>query len=176
MTSKPSNAAADRIEIVDPDPSWPRQFITEARALRGVLPDTTGLQIEHFGSTAVQGLRAKPIIDILIVHPEPRLWPPLIDSISSLGYVFWVENPRKDRMFFVKGMPPFGPRRTHHAHIRVPADAQSELRFRDALRADATLARKYAELKDDLAARYANDRDAYTEAKTEFVAEVLRKS
>ncbi len=58
-------------------------------------------------------------------------------------------------------------------HVRVPADANAELRFRDALRADAALARSYGELKDRLAARFAGDREGYTEAKTAFVAEVL---
>jgi GrpB-like predicted nucleotidyltransferase (UPF0157 family) len=167
------NVDEDRIEIVEPDPAWPQEFNTEAHALRSVLPVISGLRIEHFGSTAVPGLHAKPIIDILIVHPDQALWPSLIDALASRGYVFWAENPRKDRMFFVKGMPPFGSRRTHHVHVRVPADAIAELRFRDALRANATLVRKYAQLKDDLATLYANDRDAYTNAKTAFVAEVL---
>jgi GrpB-like predicted nucleotidyltransferase (UPF0157 family) len=168
-----SNAEEDRIEIVDPDPTWSNQFNEEVRTLRAVLPAISGLQIEHFGSTAIPGLRAKPIIDILIVHPDPSQWAPLIDVLSSLDYVFWAENPRHDRMFFVKGMPPFGSHRTHHVHVRVPVDAKAELRFRDALRADAALIRKYEELKDDLATRFANDRDAYTNAKTPFVAEVL---
>jgi GrpB-like predicted nucleotidyltransferase (UPF0157 family) len=167
-------AAVDRIEIVDPDPSWPSQFELEMRALRAVLPAAPGLQIEHIGSTAVPGLRAKPIIDIVVLHPAPDQWKSLIEPITSLGYVYWAENPRRDRMYFVKGMPPYGARRTHHVHVRVPDDARAELRFRDALRADAALARRYAELKDALAARYANDRDAYTEAKTNFVSEALR--
>jgi GrpB-like predicted nucleotidyltransferase (UPF0157 family) len=76
-------------------------------------------------------------------------------------------------MFFVKGLPPFGTGRTHHVHVRIPADTCAELEFRDALRADARLARRYARLKDDLALRYADDREAYTEAKTQFVSEVL---
>jgi GrpB-like predicted nucleotidyltransferase (UPF0157 family) len=163
----------DRIEIVDPDPSWPDQFEAEAGALRAVLPAVAGLQIEHIGSTAVPGLRAKPIIDIVVLHPVPELWRSLIEPINSLGYIYWAENPRKDRMYFVKGMPPYGSRRTHHVHVRVPDDARAELRFRDALRADAVLARRYAELKDALAVRYPNDRDAYTDAKTNFVNEAL---
>jgi GrpB-like predicted nucleotidyltransferase (UPF0157 family) len=168
-----SNADDDRVEIVDADPAWPHQFNLEARALRAALRAVPGFQIEHFGSTAVPGLCAKPIIDILIIHSDPSLWPLLIDPLVSLGYVLWVENPRKDRMFFVKGMPPFGSRRTHHVHVRVPVDARAELRFRDALRANPDLVRKYAELKKGLAIRYANDRDAYTDAKSAFVAEVL---
>jgi GrpB-like predicted nucleotidyltransferase (UPF0157 family) len=170
------DTAEDRIELVDPDPSWPGQYAAEAGALIQVLPHAPGVSLEHFGSTAIPDIRAKPIIDILVIHPQPGRWPDLIAPIASLGYVFWPENPRKDRMFFVKGMPPFGPRRTHHVHVRVPSDAKAELLFRNALRGDSTLARRYAELKDVLAVRYRHDRDAYTEAKAEFIAEVLRRT
>lgn len=141
--------------------------------MRAVIPAVSGLQIEHFGSTAVPGLRAKPIIDILLLHPAPDLWQSLIEPIASLGHIYWAENPRRDRMYFVKGMPPFGSRRTHHVHVRIPDDARAGLAFRNALRANSALARRYGELKDELAVRYANDRDAYTEAKTRFVSEVL---
>jgi GrpB-like predicted nucleotidyltransferase (UPF0157 family) len=76
-------------------------------------------------------------------------------------------------MFFVKGMPPFGTRRTHHVHVRLPRDAEAELAFRDLLRADPALVRRYALLKENLAARFPMDRDAYTEGKSAFVANAL---
>lgn len=171
-----SNAAADRIELVDSDPSWTRQYEEEAAALLTVLPAGAGVRLEHFGSTAISGIRAKPIIDILVIHPEPADWPQFIDPITSLGYVYWSENPRKDRLFFVKGKPPFGSGRSHHVHVRVPQDAAAELSFRDLLRGNPELTRRYALLKDSLASRYPNDRDAYTDGKTEFVAEVLRQN
>ncbi len=164
----------DRIELVDPDPSWSRQFEAEAAALIAVLPPVDALRLEHFGSTAVPGIRAKPVIDILAIHPEPARWPDLIGPITSLGYVYWRENPRTDRMFFVKGMPPYGTRRTHHVHVRVPADSVAELAFRDLLRSDRTLALRYEQLKEALAARYPTDREAYTEGKTAFIATALR--
>lgn len=167
------DAIQDRIELVEPDPAWPGQYAAEANVLLPVLREAAGIRLEHFGSTAVPGLRAKPIIDILVIHPQPERWPGLIGPITALGYVYWPDNPRKDRMFFVKGMPPFGARRTHHVHVRVPADCAAELLFRDALRADPALAGRYAALKDALAVRYPDDRDAYTEAKTDFIAGVL---
>ena len=168
-----SNAKEDRIELVAPDTAWARQYKVEAVALRSVIPLVRGLRIAHFGSTSIQGIRAKPIIDIMLIHPEPALWPDLIDVIASLSYVYWAENPRKDRMFFVKGMPPFGLRRTHHLHVRVPNDAVAELSFRDLLRTDPATAREYERVKQELSERYPNDRDAYTEGKAEFVAKVL---
>lgn len=168
-----SNAAEDRVELVAPDKSWPRQFDMEAAALRSAPGLSKGLRLEHFGSTAVPNLRAKPIIDMLLIHPEPEDWPSLIKPLEGLGYAYWAENPRKDRMFFVKGMPPFGSRRTHHVHVRVPKDADRELAFRDLLRAEPALAREYERLKQDLARRYPTDREAYTSGKTEFVARAL---
>jgi len=166
-------AGGDAIELVEPDPTWATQYESEANVLLSLLPAVHGMRLEHFGSTAVPGLRAKPIIDILVIHPEPALWPALVGSLNLAGYAYWSENPRKDRMFFVKGMPPFGTRRTHHVHVRLPQDAEAELSFRDRLRADPALVRRYELLKEDLAARFPNDRDAYTGGKTEFVANAL---
>ena len=168
-----SNAAADRVEIVAPDTLWPRHYEEEAAALRSVLKPFDGFELEHFGSTAIPNLRSKPVIDILLLHSTPALWPQFIAPIQSLGYAYWAENPRKDRMFFVKGMPPFGSRRTHHVHVRVPQDAQGELTFRNLLRANPALARKYEMLKASLAEHYPTDRDAYTDGKTAFISEVL---
>jgi GrpB-like predicted nucleotidyltransferase (UPF0157 family) len=170
-----SNASEDRIELVDPDPAWPRRYRKEAAALLGVLAPIPGLRLEHFGSTAVPNLRAKPVIDIMLIHPTPEVWLQLVEPFGSLGYVYWADNPRQDQMFFVKGMPPFGSRRTHHVHVRVPQDAERELVFRDLLRADAALAHSYEQLKDDLAKRYPTNRQAYTEGKTAFIAEVLKR-
>ena len=64
-----SNADADRIAIVPPDPNWPAQFALEAAAIRAVLDSPKAVPIEHIGSTAVPGLAAKPIIDILLMAP-----------------------------------------------------------------------------------------------------------
>ncbi len=83
-----SNAAEDTIEVVDPDPSWPDQFVAEARAIREALRPLEP-QIEHFGSTAVPNLPAKPIIDLFIILGEVSVWPRLLAPLSSLGYVFW---------------------------------------------------------------------------------------
>jgi GrpB-like predicted nucleotidyltransferase (UPF0157 family) len=80
-------------------------------------------------------------------------------------------------MFFVKGMPPYGERRTHHVHVTEPSGEmwQRRLAFRDYLRANPAEAHRYEALKRDLAARYPSDREAYTDAKTEYVDEIHRK-
>ncbi|HEY1663268.1 MAG TPA: GrpB family protein [Verrucomicrobiae bacterium] len=167
-----SNAAEDPIEIVAPDPGWPKQFAIESNAIKKVLRPLKP-RIEHFGSTAIPSLPAKPIIDIVIILENVSVWPQLIAPLSSLGYVHWVDNPRGDRMFFVKGMPPLGRRRSHHVHVRIPSDAVAELRFRDRLREHPADAARYAKIKYDLVERFKFDRDAYTEAKGGFIQQIL---
>lgn len=167
-------AAEDTIEVVEADPAWPGQFAAEAVAIRQVLHPLTP-RIEHFGSTAVPNLPAKPVIDILIMVADVSVWPGLVAPLASLGYVYWAENPRRDRMFFVKGMPPFGRRRTHHVHVRTPEDG-SELVFRDWLRGHPAEAARYARLKRELAGRFKTDREAYTAAKGEFIKQMLAQA
>src|SRR5579859_6674775 len=121
----------DKIEIVEYDPRWPELYRQEEAALRKALPDIP-LRIEHYGSTAVPGLAAKPIIDILI-RTEEAHWPRLIEPIEKLGYFYWATNPEKDTLYFAKGMPPFGTRRTHHIHVFEPG-RDKEIRFRNHLR------------------------------------------
>jgi GrpB-like predicted nucleotidyltransferase (UPF0157 family) len=168
----------DDIQIVPYDPAWPGLFEAEAQRLGAALDSGQVLGIEHFGSTAVPGLAAKPIIDILIaVGSLKRAKATMIEPILALGYVYWAENPKRDRMFFVKGMPPYGERRTHHIHI-TGLDGEMwcrRLPFRDHLRANPDEARRYEALKYDLARRYPTDRDGYSEAKTDYVEGVYRK-
>ena len=76
-------------------------------------------------------------------------------------------------MFFVKGMPPFGERRTHHVHVfDDAAERKRRIAFRDYLRLHADAAREYAELKRRLAKEFSNDREAYTRGKDEFIVRI----
>lgn len=171
-----SNADADRVEIVPYDDRWPSLFDEEARRLRSQLGDAFGYAIEHVGSTAVAGLASKPIIDIILIVSDVSRWPSIVHPLEVIGYVYWAENPDASRMFFVKGMPPFGTGRTHHVHVRTPDDARAAIRFRDFLIAHPDTARRYETLKRELAARFPTDRDAYTNAKAAFVADVLARA
>jgi GrpB-like predicted nucleotidyltransferase (UPF0157 family) len=168
----------DDVRISPYDPVWPALFAAEAERLRGVLDCDRILGIEHFGSTAVPGLAAKPIIDILIaVDSLARAKETMEKPITALGYLYWPENPKPDRMFFVKGMPPYGARRTHHVHITEQNGEmwRRRLPFRDYLRMHPSEARRYEALKHELALRFPTDRDAYTDAKTEFIEEIYRR-
>jgi GrpB-like predicted nucleotidyltransferase (UPF0157 family) len=168
----------DEIEIVPHDPDWPALYEAERAWLVPVLAPFGLIEIAHVGSTAVPGLAAKPIIDIaaritsLAVAREGT-----VVRLAERGYRFWAANPDPDELFFAKGVPPHAPRRTHHLHVTERAEPFRELlRFRDRLRADAETARRCEALKRDLAARYRTDREAYTKAKTEFVAAVLARA
>jgi GrpB-like predicted nucleotidyltransferase (UPF0157 family) len=168
-----SNAEADVIEICTYNPQWPDLFQNEAVEVRAVLSKDTKTRIEHFGSTAIPGLAAKPIIDIMLINDDIAAWPSLVQPFQSLGYIYWAENPRTDRMFFVKGMPPFGKKRSRHLHVRCSNDVQRELIFRDYLICNPDVAKQYETLKKSLAVQYRCDREAYTESKNDFVQNVL---
>ncbi|MEE2878174.1 MAG: GrpB family protein [Pseudomonadota bacterium] len=167
---------SDEIEIVDYDPNWPAAFALERGRLYDALKGQTILELAHFGSTAIEGMPAKPVIDMLLVVPKldaaKRDLPAVLDR---LGYDYWAENPKKDRLFFVRGMPPRGKRRTHHLHVCQPdGEMLRRLVFIDYLRAHPQEARAYGELKRQLAALHRRDREAYTIAKKEFIDRIIR--
>ncbi len=167
----------DEIEIVAYDPRWPALFAAEGARLRATLDPALVLAIEHLGSTAVPGLAAKPVIDIFITTPSIAAAQALIAPLEALGYLFWSDNPRKDRMFFVKGLPSHGARRTHHIHVmEATAELAGHRRFRDHLRAHPEEAERYAALMRSLAERHRGDREAYTEAKKAFIEAIVAKS
>jgi len=168
----------DEVEIVDYDPRWPLLFDEEARRLREVLDPSLVVGLEHFGSTAIPGLPAKPIIDILVaVRSLVAAQGTFVEALRGLDYVYWADNPKKDRMFFVKGMPPFGSKRSHHVHVTEPqGEMWQRLAFRDYLRTHPEEAETYERLKRRLAAEHRVDREAYTVAKSAYVESVMRKA
>ena len=173
MADEPGGSAQQADEPVTLhayDPAWPAGFRREADVLTAALgPWVTG-GVHHVGSTAVPGLAAKPIIDIMVGVADLESSRPCIDVVAGLGYCYAPH--RADVMhWFCKPSPT---RRTHHLQL-VPTGSErftDVLRFRDYLRAHPPVAEEYAALKRDLAARYADDRGAYTEGKSAMVAEV----
>lgn len=127
--------------------------------------------IHHVGSTAVPGLDAKPIIDILVGVDSLEASRVCFDPLAKLDYLY--APYRADEMhWFCKPHPG---RRTHHLHL-VPTDSSrfsDELAFRDRLRSSRAIAEEYAALKRELAERFADDREAYTEGKADFIRRVL---
>ena len=168
----------DAIKITSYNPQWPALFLNEKQLLESRLAQQSVSAIDHIGSTAIPGMPAKPIIDILISVPSvdeaKRTFPDILDRI---GYDYWSDNPKKDRLFFVRGMPPRGDGRTHHVHVHEKENVvKDHLIFRNYLREAPDEASKYAELKQMLAKKYAQDREAYTEAKSDFIKAILGKA
>ena len=154
------------------DPRWPGLFAAERDRLRLLSPQLPVrlVDIQHIGSTAVPGLAAKPVIDMLAGVESMAAAEALLAPLCAYGYTTSAEfnaslNDRKWLMRWVEG------RRTHHLHIVIHGGKvwAQRLRFRDALRADPALAARYAALKAELAAKHPDDREAYTDGKAAFV-------
>lgn len=174
MTDEESLAAAmhEDVSLHAHDPAWKRAFKQERDRLHALLPGTF-VAIEHIGSTAVAGLVAKPIIDIMAAVESLDDADALIDRLCNHGYTTSREfnatlTDRKWLMRWRDG------HRTHHLHIVVADGApwRDRLAFRDALRGDTGLATRYASLKSELAQTHRDDREAYTDAKASFVRAV----
>ena len=166
-------ASNDEILVVPYDAAWPARFRIESQLLHVALADLKP-QIEHIGSTAVTGLAAKPIIDMLIGVSSLAAFEAQSMRLAVFGYQYIPEYERvlPDRRFFKRVV---NGARTHHVHV-VEKDGiywKRYLKFRNRLREDGLLAARYAELKRRLAARYSFDRDAYTNGKTGFIEAVL---
>jgi GrpB-like predicted nucleotidyltransferase (UPF0157 family) len=172
----PPPSGSDRIYLVPHDPTWAARFAAERQAIYAAVHPSVPLLIEHIGSTAIAGLPAKPIIDLLLGAPRAH-WPGIIAALKAIGYVHWEDNPAPDREFLVKGMPPYGAGRTHHVHLgEANGPLWGGVLFRDYLNAHPAEREAYADLKRRLAAAHPADREAYTEGKTEFVAEVMARA
>lgn len=169
----------DQIALAPYDPLWPDMANAEIKKLHVILPSKHAIDIQHVGSTAIPGIMSKPIIDIQIaVDSLNAIKQIAIDNLKTLDYVYWDENPDTQRMFFVKGMPPHGDKRTHHIHIVEPSSRHwvGKISFRDYLLLHPETAHEYEQLKIKLAQQYTYDREQYTEAKTTFVNDVLSKA
>ena len=151
------------------DPRWPERFVTERDRLLALFP-LVFVDIEHIGSTAVPGLVAKPIVDLLAGVETMAMARSMAKALSEVGYTTSAEfnATLTDRQWFMRWADG---RRTHHLHIVVQDGPVwiKHLRFRDALRDSPVFAARYAALKAELAVRHPTDREAYTSAKTAFV-------
>ncbi len=160
----------DRIEIVDYRESWPAEFTGFSSWLKSHFPAGLLTRIEHIGSTAVSGMPAKPVIDILAEIPSfseaRRGILPLMDE--SWEYCWY-----NDHILLIK-REKFRGKRTRHLHLAPPGHEQwKTIVFRDALRNNPKIAEQYASLKRRLAREHAHDREQYTEAKSAFIASAL---
>lgn len=153
---------------------WAEWFADEADRLRGALGKH--VEIEHIGSTAVPGLIAKPIIDMMVgVEQLEDVTADMIARLEELGYRFMPERATKDEIFMLKGPDSH---RTHYLHIVPRSNLRwhNTIMFRNYLRAHDDVRDEYAALKEQLALKFADDRENYTLSKAEFVAGVLSRA
>jgi GrpB-like predicted nucleotidyltransferase (UPF0157 family) len=159
------------VVVVEYDPWWPARFDEEKSRIEEVL-GSRAIAIEHVGSTAVPGLGAKPIIDIMVGVPDlGGAFAGCSAALQGIGYLY-VPRRLPDRHFFHRG--PWGAR-THHLHLTEFGGAMWEryLLFRDYLRTHPDVARQYFEFKRQVAARPNIDRPAYNAAKRPFIDGVI---
>jgi GrpB-like predicted nucleotidyltransferase (UPF0157 family) len=164
---------AEPIVIVDYDPRWPEEFARlrdRAQSAMGEL----AVSVEHVGSTAVPGLPAKPVIDMVVAIASDDDLPEAIERLEAIGY-----RARGD--LGVPGREAFSwPEGETRHHLYVSPTTSEELRaqvaFRDLLLSDSRLATDYVALKRELAEKYRDDRPSYTDGKNDFIAAALASS
>jgi GrpB-like predicted nucleotidyltransferase (UPF0157 family) len=156
------------VYVVAYDPQWPRLYEEEHARIVAVLAGLID-GIEHVGSTAVPGLDAKPVIDIMVGVAGREDGERCVAPLEGLGYEYLGEYGIPGRLYFRRGVP-----RSHQIHM-VEKDGEfweRLLLFRDFLRTHSDAVEEYQQLKRELATRFRDDREAYTEAKTAFIRSV----
>ncbi len=166
-----SESNDEPIRLVAYRSEWPARFERERVLLDRAIGNWVVGGIHHVGSTAVPGLEAKPIIDILAGVADLATSRACFEPLAELDYLY-APYRQEEMHWFCKPDPR---RRSHHLHL-VPVDTarfRDELAFRDLLRADPETAEAYRALKHRLAGRFEHDREGYTDAKAEFIARAL---
>jgi len=158
------------VGLVEYDDRWPSLFDAERQRIAeqcGTLP----LELEHVGGTSIRGMRAKPVLDIAAGRPRGTSIDGYVAALERAGYEHRGERGVPGRQFFRRGQP-----RAYHVHLVEEGGPlwRDYVVFRDYLRAHVEVARQFAAVKRDLAARFPRDREAYLNAKSPHVEEILR--
>lgn len=162
-----------RVVILPYDSGWKCRFEKAASEVKEVFGKEC-IEIHHIGSTAVEGLAAKPIIDLMPVVRSIENIDFFNDKMEELGYIAYGENGLPGRRYFQKG----GDERTHHVHVYQEGNEEirRHLAFRDYLRTHTEEAKKYGALKEKLALEYPLNIEAYINGKAELAAWIEKKA
>ncbi len=177
LEEKIARVVKEEVAVVPYDPVWPEMFEQERRYLLSCLPADLIKRIEHFGSTAVPGLSAKPVVDILVEvtnldETRKRIAP----LLEARGYDYfwrpsWGDDTPPFYAWFIKRDK--NGNRTHHIHmVEAGFEHWDRLKFRDYLIDHPDVSREYAGLKEKLSCAHQGDRVAYTKAKSDFIKKV----
>jgi len=179
LEQKIARVLKEEVAIVSYDPRWPKMFEAERAHLLTCLPGGLIRRIEHFGSTAVPGLCAKPIVDMLVeVTRLEKTRTRIAPVLEARGYDYfwrptWGDDTPPFYAFFIKRDQ--DGKRTHHIHmIKADFEHWDRLLFRDYLIDHPPIADEYGRLKQMLSKQHPKDRVAYTEAKTAFITKVTQ--
>ena len=167
--------------IAEPNLEWKELFEIEKIEIYRILGKEVAIRIEHFGSTAIPNIRAKPTIDILVEIPEgKKIKDGIIQRMKSEGYHYILRNDcPPPYIMFVKGYTEEGIKgQSYHIHMAEEEHdgLWDRLYFRDYLIKNKEIALEYEKLKHELAEVFKYDREAYTEGKTEFVLRITEKA
>lgn len=165
-----------KVSVVEYRPHWRQMFEDEKRRILTALGEAEAL-VEHIGSTAIEGLAAKPVIDIMIGLPDFSLADRLVTGIEALGYEYFkkYEDEMPFRRYFARDS---NGKRSHQIHmVEIGGEFwKRHLFFRDYLRRNPEAAKEYAALKKRLAEREWENVNEYADAKTEFIKSIERKA
>lgn len=174
---KVQRVVREKVAIVPYNPQWPELFRREREHLLSCLPNSLINRIEHFGSTAVPGLAAKPVIDILVeVTSLDETRKRIAPVLESQGYDYfwrptWGDDTPPFYAWFIKR--DLQGSRTHHIHmVEAHFEHWERLLFREYLIDHPDTAQEYGALKERLSAAHSDDRLAYTAGKTEFIRKI----
>lgn len=161
------------IEVVPYDENWEKEFIKESRKIKDIMNDEI-IKIHHIGSTSIKGIYAKPVIDILIEVKDIKNIDNYNEAMMKLGYIKKGEFGIKERRFFIKGLY----NRTHHIHIFQTGNKEIKrhLNFRDYMNSNKDEAKRYENLKIDLAKKFKYDIDGYCNGKNDFIKNIDKKA
>lgn len=161
------------IIITEHNPEWKKLYESEKTAIENVVGKESIARISHYGSTAVPNLPAKPTIDILLEIVKETDMNDFVSRVKGMGYIYSAQpNNPAPHMMFMKGYAPNGfEGQAFHLHVRYSGD-WDELYFRDYLLLHPEVAKEYGIVKRKLKDKFENDREAYTQGKTEFIKEI----
>lgn len=162
------------VELREYTYEWNSLYQIEEETLKNIIKEYF-IDIQHIGSTSVEGLKAKPIIDIIIGVKNFNDLEIIIEKLQQGGYNYRPNASTKERILFVKGNEE---ERTHHIHIVQWMDEEwnNNIIFRDYLRKHSEVTKEYSELKDRLADIFKEDRSSYTSGKNQFIQDIIKKA
>lgn len=163
-----------RIEVVPYNPAWPAIYEQEAQRVASAFGDEI-VGMYHIGSTSILGIKAKPVIDIMVVVEDIEKIDDYDSAMQEIGYRPRGELDIPGRRYFSKDT---GGIRSHQVHCYPIGHPEIErhLNFRDYLREHDQAAEAYGQLKEELAAQHRYDSHAYTKAKSDFIREMDRRA